>query len=319
MVVARDAVFRSPRAIPTDAWQATRPAPRSRRSRLEPPGIPIARDDWLAAPFLAYARLLARYHRHRVLHLERLGALLHAGRRVVLVGNHVLDIVDPLLFTSAMLERYDRVPYFIGHENLVFGMPGLAQLSRRYGMIPSRHMDETAAALEHGGILMLYPGSGSEAARRVYRDEPYRLLWDGRLGFLRLALRFDAEVLFVAAIGIDEMYYQSRLATPRWMLRLLSSERYAGSRLQFGLLGAHLLPGLTPLPVQITHVVSEPLDLGDRASARRSKHVLHGLHARVWSECQALLDREVAHRERHSDWLDRGVRRAESLLQKIGV
>lgn len=289
----------------------------SRRAPV--PGIAIARDDWVAAPFLAYARLFARYHRHRVVHLERIGTLLRAGRRVVLVGNHVLDVLDPLLFTAAMLDRYDRVPHFVGHENLIFGMPGIAQLARTYGMIPSRHMDETARALEHDGLLMLYPGSGSEAARRVYREEPYRLKWEGRFGFLRLALRYDAEVLFVTGLGIDEMYYQSRFAFPEWALRLAGSERYAGSRVQVGLLGPHVIPGMIPLPVQITHVVSPPLELGDRELARRSKRALRELHERVWHECQALLDREVAHRGRHSDWLDRGVRGAESLLQRLGL
>lgn len=285
----------------------------------QPTGIPIARDDWLAQPFLAYARLFARYHRHEVVHLERIGALLRAGRRVVLVGNHVLDVLDPLLFTAAMLDRYGRVPHFIGHENLIFGMPGLGQLARSYGMIPSRRMEETDRALAEDGLLMLYPGSGSEAARRVYRDEPYRLLWANRFGFLRLALRHDAEVVFVAAVGIDEMYYQSSLAMPEMLLRVLGSERYAGSRMQFGLLGPHVIPGLVPLPVKITHVVSEPLDLGDRAAARRGTRALRELHGRVWRTCQALLDREIAQRHRRSDWLDRGVRGVEGVLQKIGL
>ncbi|HZR80083.1 MAG TPA: 1-acyl-sn-glycerol-3-phosphate acyltransferase [Candidatus Binatia bacterium] len=295
-------------------------APRRRGGLRAPvPGIAIARDDWLAAPFLAYARLFARYHRHRVVHIERLGELMRRGRRIVLVGNHVLDVLDPLMLTGEMLRRYGRVPHFIGHENLIFGMPGLAQLARAYGMIPSRRMEETEAALAADGLLMLYPGSGSEAARRVYREEPYRLKWDGRLGFLRLALRFDAELLFVAAIGIDEMYYQSSLVTPDWLLRLSGSERYSGSRFQFGLLGPHVVPGMVPLPVRVTHVVSPPLDLGDRAAAKRNPHVLRALHARVWSECQDFLDREVAHRARHSDFVDRGVRGAERLLQRLGL
>lgn len=56
--------------------------------------------------------------------------------------------------------------------------------------------------------------------------------------------------------GSTQMYYQSSLETPLWLLRLFSAERYRGSRLQFGVLGPHLLPTLLPLPVQITHVVS---------------------------------------------------------------
>jgi hypothetical protein len=289
------------------------PAPRHK------PTIPFDRNDPFVRMFLAYARALARYHSHRVLHLERLGALLEKGRRVVLVGNHVLDVLDPLLFTAALIDRYGRLPHFIGHENLIFRLPGLGELARRYQMIPSRRMRETAAALRTSGLLMLYPGSGSEAARRSYRDQPYRLLWEKRLGFLQLALRYDAEILFVAAVGIDEMYYQSSMRTPTWILRRFSAERYEGSRLQFGVLGPHVVPTLLPFPVQITHVVSKPLDLGDRAAARRSRAALERLHARVVAECQALLDKAVAQRERDAPLLDRVIRGGERMLQRIGV
>ena len=254
-----------------------------------------------------------------MLHLERLGSLLQQGRRVVLVGNHVLDVLDPLLFTATLIERYGRMPHFIGHENLIFRLPGLGELAKRYQMIPSRHMRETAAALRTSGLLMLYPGSGSEAFRRSFRDEPYRLQWEKRFGFLRLALRYDAEVLFVAAVGIDEMYYQSSLEMPQWLLRLFSAERYRGSRMQFGVLGPPLLPTLLPFPVQITHVVSQPLDLGDRIAARRSRVALAQLHRGVVEQCQALLDAAVAHRERDAPLLDRAVRAGERFLQRIGV
>jgi 1-acyl-sn-glycerol-3-phosphate acyltransferase len=281
--------------------------------------VSFDRADPLVRLFLAYTRLLARYHRHRVLHLERLGSLLRKGRRVVLVGNHVLDVLDPLLFTAALIDRYGRVPHFIGHENLVFRLPGLGELARRYQMIPSRHMRETAAALRTTGLLMLYPGSGSEAARRSYRDEPYRLKWEKRLGFLQLALRYDAEILFVAAVGVDEMYYQSSLRTPTWLLRLLSAERYEGSRMQFGVLGPHLVPTLLPFPVQITHVVSRPLALGDRAATRRSRAALTRLHRRVVQQCQSLLDEAVAQRERDAPLLDRVIRGGERIAQGIGI
>jgi hypothetical protein len=228
-------------------------------------------------------------------------------------------MLDPLLFTTALIERYGCVPCFIGHENLVFRFPGLGRLARSFGMIPSRRMAEAAAALRRDRVLMLYPGSGSEAARRSYRDEPYRLKWENRLGFLRLALRSDAEVVFVAAVGIDEMYYQSSFEIPTWLLRLSNAERYRGSRFQFGLFGPHMLPGLFPLPVRITHVVSKPFDLGDREEARRSPAALRRLHERVWTGCQRFLDAAVARREKDAPLLDRAVRTGERLLQEIGL
>jgi 1-acyl-sn-glycerol-3-phosphate acyltransferase len=282
-------------------------------------GLDLDQNDPLVRVLLAYAHLLARYHRHQVLHLERLGSRLQQGRRVVLVGNHVLDVLDPLLFTATLIDRYGRVPHFIGHENLIFRLPGLGELAKRYQMIPSRHMREAAAVLRASGLLMLYPGSGSEAARRSYRDEPYRLKWEKRFGFLRLALRYDAEILFVAAVGIDEMYYQSSLEIPRWLLRLFSAERYQGSRLQWGVLGPHVVPTLLPFPVRITHVISNPLDLGDRSVARRSRAALAALHRSVIEQCQHLLDAAVAHRERDAPLLDRTVRAGERFLQRLGI
>lgn len=293
----------------------TNAVPRHRRQS----GTALDASAWSVQPFLAYARLLARYHRHRVVQIERLGSLLRQGRRVVLVGNHVLDVTDALLFTAAVLERYGRIPRFIGHENFIFGLPGLRGLAAQYGMIPSRHMQEAGAALRRDGLLMLYPGSGSEAARRIYRAEPYRLKWENRFGFLRLALRYDAEIVFVAAVGIDEMYYQSRFEMPPWLLRRFSAERYRGSHLQFGLLGPHLLPTLLPLPVQITHVVSRPLDLGDRAAARHSRATLAALHGRIWEQCQSLLTRALALRARTAPPLDRAVRAGERMLQRFGI
>ena len=286
------------------------------------PGVAVDRADWMTRSFLAFARLLARYHRHQVLHLGRLGALLHQGRRVVLIGNHALDIADPLLFLAAVLDRYGRVPRFIGHENGWFHLRVMRAISARYGIIPSRQPEQAAAALARDGFLMLYPGANTEAMMRSYRDEPYRLKWENRLGFLRLALAADADIVFVAAVGSDEMYYQSRLPMPEAVIRLVNageSKRYRGGRLAFGLLGPHLLPGIFPFPVRITHVVSKPLVLRDCGRALRDPQALRALHRAVWDDCQAFLDAAIARRDRYTHTVDCAVRAGERLLQRLGV
>jgi len=286
------------------------------------PGIAIDRQAWATRAFLALADGLAAYHRHRVVHLERLANLFAADRRVVLVGNHALDIVDPLLLLATVFRELGRAPHFIGHEAGWFRIPLLREISRRFHVIPSRRPEETVAALRRSGFLMLFPGANREAAMRSYRDEPYRLKWEGRKGFLRVALEADAEVLFVAAVGNDDAYYQSRLPTPEAILRLANAgdaSRYRGARLTFGLLGPHLVPGVWPLPVRLTHVVSRPLDLGDRTAALGDEAALDALHARVWAECQRFLDGAVARRERDSDWLDRLVRDGQQRLRAVGL
>jgi hypothetical protein len=301
--------------------------PSLRASRREAPravaslGVRIDPSGWPTRSFLAFASVLARYHRHRVVHLERLARVFAEGRRVVLVGNHALDIVDPLLLLATVHRRLGRVPHFVGHENGWFRVPLLRDVAALYQVIPSRRPEETIAALRRDGFLMLYPGSNREAALRSYRDEPYRLKWEGRMGFLRVALEADAEVLFVAALGCDEAYYQSRLPTSRAILALANAgdgDRYRGARLGFGLLGPHLVPGFLPFPVRLTHLLSDPLDLGDRERARRDPAALAELHARVWGECQRFLDAALRRRRRHSDGLDRAVRGAQRALQSLG-
>lgn len=285
-------------------------------------GVPVDRDDPVFRSLFGAAALLRRYHRHRVVHLDRLRRLFDRGRRVILVGNHALDIVDPLLLLATVFERTGRVPHFIGHENGWFKVPLLRGIAERFQVIPSRRPEAAATSLRRDGFLMLYPGSNREAAMRSYRDEPYRLKWQGRMGYLRLALETEADVVFVAAIGSDEAYYQSLLPTPAALLRLANAgdaSRYRGARLTFGALGAHVVPGVLPLPVRITHVLSEPLDLGDRAAALRDPPALADLHESVWARCQRLLDAALRGRDRYSDALDRSIRFAQHRLQDWGV
>ena len=293
-----------------------------RRPRVGITGAAVDPQAWPFRAFLALADVLGRYHRHRIVNLERLGRLLRSGRRVVLVGNHALDIVDPLLLLATVFRRFGRVPRFIGHENGWFRVPVLRDISARFGVIPSRQPEEAVAALRRDGFLMLYPGAIREAGMRSYRDEPYRLKWEGRTGLVRLALEADAEIVFVAALGIDEAYYQSLLRTPEALIGWINAgdgARYRGMPVTFGLLGAHLVPGVFPLPVRLTHVIARPLDLGDRERARHDPQALAALHARVWSECQRFLDGVVADRARYSDPVDSAIRSAQRLLQAIGL
>jgi 1-acyl-sn-glycerol-3-phosphate acyltransferase len=238
---------------------------------------------------------------------------------VVLVGNHCLDIVDPLMLTVAVYRATGRILRFIAHGNIFFKVPVLRTLAPIWGLIPNQHAELADAALRQDGVLMLYPGSGTEAILRRYRREPYVLKWDGKLGFVQLAARHRATVLFVAGIGIDELYYQTDVPTPASLVRYGNAgdaEYYRGARLQLGATGVHLLPGVFPLPVRVTHAISPPLaldpdlDPDDREAVTRAQLAL-------WSESQAFLDHAIAARD--SDPVDRACRAAMAWLQWAGI
>jgi hypothetical protein len=72
-------------------------------------GAPIDLEAWPTRAFLALADVLGRYHRHQVVHLERLRRLLRSDRPVLLVGNHALDIVDPPLLATICRTLHRRV------------------------------------------------------------------------------------------------------------------------------------------------------------------------------------------------------------------
>jgi hypothetical protein len=73
------------------------------------------------------------------------------------------------------------------------------------------------------------------------------------------------------------------------------------------------------LPVQLTHLVSPPLMLGDRARARRDPDALAALHRSVCDACQSFLDHAVAERERTADVVDRTIRAGQGLLRGLGI
>jgi len=284
-------------------------------------GIGADPEDWATRSFVAAARALRRYHRHEVIGLERIERLVEERRRVVIVGNHALEVVSALMFCATLFEKTGRAPHFIGHANGWFKVPLLRNISSHFGVLPARQLETTIEAVRRDGLLMLYPGANREAALRSYRDDPYRLAWEERTGFLRVALEAEAELVFVASVGSDEAYYQSSLPTPGALLRLANAgdDRYRGARLGFGLTGPHLVPGLFPLPVRITQVVSEPLELGDRERARRDERAFAALHAELHERCQKLLGLAVARRDEAGDPLDRLIRGAQGLLQRIGL
>lgn len=177
------------------------------------------RDDSLIDRLSRRAeRPLARYFRAELRGLERIpdGPALYVGNH-----NSALLTVDTFVFFSAVNNRRgtEHVPYGLGHEYAI-RLPLLHQFIVPLGAVRASH-ENAERLFRRGRKVLVYPGGDVDAMR------PYRrrneVIWDGRTGFMRLALRAGVPIVPLVSAGahgtllvIDDM---------RWLARALRLDR----------------------------------------------------------------------------------------------
>ena len=125
--------------------------------------------------------------------------------RFLLVGNH----------TTFGMAEIVMIPYFV-HREIGVRVRGLAD--KGFGDVRGFAADVLAAAgavvgvPENGAELMLndetvlvFPGGGREMPK--FKGEEYRLRWEGRSGFARLAIAHDYPIVPVGLVGGDDVYH----------------------------------------------------------------------------------------------------------------
>jgi 1-acyl-sn-glycerol-3-phosphate acyltransferase len=122
---------------------------------------------------------------------------------VLLVGNHSGGNMTPdtLVFTLAFNTYFgvERAFYQLAH-NLVLSMPGLGSL-RRFGTVAASPSN-AHKALQSGAALLVYPGGDYEVHRPVW--DRNKVDFNGRKGFIRLALEEGVPIVPVVSIGGQE-------------------------------------------------------------------------------------------------------------------
>jgi 1-acyl-sn-glycerol-3-phosphate acyltransferase len=183
---------------------------------------------------------------------------------VLLVGNHSGGNMTPdtgifMLAFSAYF-GVERRLYTLVH-NLVASWPGLGFL-RRYGAVPASP-ENAWAALESGAAVLVYPGGDVEVHRPSWRSGT--IDFDGRTGYVRLALEHDVPIVPVVSIGGQETALF--LARGDRLARLLRLDRLARLKVlpvsiaaPWGLNVGDFF-GHVPLPAKITVEVLAPIDL----------------------------------------------------------
>jgi 1-acyl-sn-glycerol-3-phosphate acyltransferase len=183
---------------------------------------------------------------------------------VLLVGNHSGGNLTPdtsvltLAFSSYFgVER----PFFQLAHNLVLSMPGLSFL-RRFGTVAASPQN-AEKALGSGAALLVYPGGDHEVHRPIW--ERNKIDFDGRKGWIRLALEEDVPLVPVVSIGGQEtslfLSRGDRLAKLLLLDRSLRLKVLPISlALPWGINVGDFL-GHVPLPAKIVVECLAPIDL----------------------------------------------------------
>ncbi|GAA2136678.1 lysophospholipid acyltransferase family protein [Actinomadura napierensis] len=157
--------------------------------------------------------------------------------------------------------------------------------------------DNCRALLRDGQMVVVFPGGAREATRD--RADRYRLQWEGRLGFARLAVEAGCQIIPFGSVGVEEMFTtvldagSPLLAPVRPLARAVLGER--------GMRDDVLMPvsrGIGPTPVprpqRLYFGFGEPIDTSlwagraddDRAvtevrdlTRKAVEEIVHGLRA----------------------------------------
>jgi 1-acyl-sn-glycerol-3-phosphate acyltransferase len=184
----------------------------------------------------------------------------------LLVGNHSGGtlIADTFVLATRFYERFgpDRRFHQLAHD-IAARLPGLG--IRQYGTVVASH-DNARRAFDLGAPVLVYPGGDHETFRPSWQSN--RIDFDGRAGFIRLALEQDVPIVPIVAIGGQE--------TALFVTRGKRLAELTGwSRLtRIKVLPVQIAPpfGVTvldlplrlPLPAKITVDVLPPIDLRER-------------------------------------------------------
>jgi 1-acyl-sn-glycerol-3-phosphate acyltransferase len=129
---------------------------------------------------------------------------LPADGRFLLVGNHTQFVGGEVLLIPHFVRRAIGARVRPLADRRFGEQPGLGRdLMTAYGGVVGA--PETARELmRHNETILVFPGGGREIAK--FKGEEYRLNWNGRSGFARVAVENDYPIVPVGLVGGDDIY-----------------------------------------------------------------------------------------------------------------
>lgn len=229
--------------------------------------------------------LLKSYFRYEVKGLEHVPP----RGRAIIVSNHGLLPLDGWFLFYEIMRATGRWVRGLTDWR-IYRFPMLRQFFMDMGMVVGTPANGDAL-LAREELIFIMPGGSKEAWKSSkYR---YRLLWQGRFGFIKMALRNRAPIIPSANVGTDDTYR-------------VFFDGYTTAYKLFGTKRA-LLPislpvglGVLPLPVKMTQYVGAPIVLPYPPEAVEDPAVVDACQELVRSKVYELIDLGLRERTERS-------------------
>jgi 1-acyl-sn-glycerol-3-phosphate acyltransferase len=220
---------------------------------------------FLLKAILPWARAMTRYHR-----VEYQGGPAPQGPCIYVALHGAGYLVQDLVLACYQLqwkgwfergEPHTPLRIVAADSRIERFLPGLPRVKQLAGTIGTSEQ-ACLGVLERGEQLLITPGGIREA--QPARDF-YRLRWEGRYGFVRLALQTGAPIVPLAVVGGTAAFPGFRLGKLSFWSPL-------------------------PLPVRLRVALGAPIPVERRPEAARDLAVVKPIQEQAWRRTQALYD-----------------------------
>lgn len=220
----------------------------------------------------------------QLLHVDRI----NAGRPSVFVANHGPYGLEGALLPSVIREHTGMLPRLLADAFLMKGSLEAPLMS--LGLVLANRKVCTAL-MEAGESILVFPGGSREGAKR--RGDQYKLFWEGRTGFVRMAIEHGFTITPVATVGPEEIWDIRRDGADiegTWiasLLKKLMQDDYDPELIPpipSGLFGT-----IIPRPERFYIAFGEPYDTRRFAGRENDSKVLNRIKESVQAELQGLI------------------------------
>lgn len=122
---------------------------------------------------------------------------------VLFVGNHTLmGLWDASIMWFKLYNDKKIFTYSLG-DHAHFQVPFWRELAGKFGMVEASR-EVCADLMLHKQYILVFPGGAREAFKN--KGEAYKLKWENRAGFAKLAIANQCTIVPFSAVGAEECY-----------------------------------------------------------------------------------------------------------------